>query len=103
MENEKTLYLKNYFNTKIISEDDGYKFYNLLNPLIEDNNIDKIFIDFDGIELFVCAFIHNSISKLVLEKGLDILGKIYIKNLDNIDKNIIIDSISIAINMRGKQ
>lgn len=99
---KKILYLKEYFSSKIISEEDGYKFYNLLKPLAEDNNINKIIIDFNEIDIFVCNFIHNSISKLVFEKGLHILKKIQITNLEQDNIDIIQASLKITINKMRK-
>lgn len=65
-----------------VSYDEGKKCYELIKQSLQDK--EKIFLDFDGVNYVITAFLNPIIGDLIMENGEDVMKKIEIENA-NID------------------
>lgn len=65
-----------------VSYDEGKKCYELIKQSLL--NKEKIFLDFDGVNYVITAFLNPIIGDLIMENGEDIMKQIEIENV-NVD------------------
>lgn len=64
-----------------VSYDDGRNCYKLIEPAI--NQKETVILDFEGIDYVITAFLNPIIGDLILQKGLDVMKLIQIKNANS--------------------
>ncbi|MGM9917622.1 STAS-like domain-containing protein [Anaerotignum sp.] len=74
--------IKNFISGDIaISYEDGKKcLREIITKLCEIKDNEKIVLDFSGVEYVITAFLNPVIGDLIIEKGIDVMKSISIKN-----------------------
>lgn len=74
-----TLKIQDYIKgDTAVSYDDGKLCYKLIEPEINKN--ETIILDFKGIDYVITAFLNPIIGDLILQKGMDVMKLIQIRN-----------------------
>lgn len=64
-----------------VSYDEGKKCYELIKQSLHDK--DKIYLDFNGVNYVITAFLNPVIGDLIMENGENVMKKIEIENANN--------------------